>query len=233
MSEEMSPSRTRVLIVDDHPAVRESLASWIGRQPDLEVCGEAIDTCDALQLVNTTRPELAVIDISLKSGNGLDLIKRIMDRTDSVRILVWSTHSESLYAERCLRAGALGYIQKDQAMDKLMEAIRRVLSGKVYLSSNLTERLLQRNVGDHRKNPTESVLDTLADREIEVLRLIGEGRKHPISRNNSISAFTRSKHTERGSSLNYFWRAEPNWFASRPNGPWKIPSTLCPTNTLR
>ena len=117
--------RARVLIVDDHPAVREALALRISRQPDLEVCGEAADTSDALRLVAEILPDAAVVDISLKTGNGIDLIKRIKDRNDQVRILVWSMHSESLYAERALRAGALGYINKGHATDRIVEAIRR------------------------------------------------------------------------------------------------------------
>ena len=169
--------RSRVLIVDDHPAVREALALRIGRQPDLEVCGEAADMSDALRLVTDTRPDVAVVDISLKTGNGIDLIKRIKDRNDCVRMLVWSMHSESLYGERALRAGALGYINKDQATDKIIEAIRRVLEGKVWLSAALAERVLQRAVGGGRKEVTRSPLDVLADRELEVFRLIGEGVK--------------------------------------------------------
>jgi DNA-binding NarL/FixJ family response regulator len=169
--------RARVLIVDDHPAVREALALRIGRQPDLEVCGEAADMSDALRLVTDTRPDVAVVDISLKTGNGIDLIKRIKDRNDRIRMLVWSMHSESLYAERALRAGALGYINKDQATDKIIEAIRRVLVGKVWLSAALAERVLQRAVGGGRKEVTRSPLDVLADRELEVFRLIGEGVK--------------------------------------------------------
>jgi DNA-binding NarL/FixJ family response regulator len=165
------------LIVDDHPAVREALASRIGRQPDLEVCGEAADTTEALRLVADTQPDMAVVDISLKTGNGIDLIKRITDRNDRVRMLVWSMHSESLYAERALRAGALGYINKDQATDKIVEAIRRVLDGKVYLSDAMAEKLLHRTVGGGRKGATRSTLDALADRELEVFRLIGQGVK--------------------------------------------------------
>jgi DNA-binding NarL/FixJ family response regulator len=163
--------------VDDHPAVREALALRIGRQPDLEVCGEAADTGEALRLVAEARPDVAVIDISLKSGNGIDLIKRIRDRDDHVRLLVWSMHSESLYAERALRAGALGYVNKDQATDTIVEAIRRVLEGKVWLSEAMTERLLQRAVGGKREDATRSPLDVLADRELEVFRLIGQGVK--------------------------------------------------------
>ena len=169
--------RARVLIVDDHPAVREALALRISRQPDLEVCGEAADTSDALRLVAEILPDAAVVDISLKTGNGIDLIKRIKDRNDHVRILVWSMHSESLYAERALRAGALGYINKDQATDRIVEAIRRVLEGKVYLSEALAERLLQRAVGAGRQEITHSPVDTLADRELEVFLLIGHGVK--------------------------------------------------------
>jgi DNA-binding NarL/FixJ family response regulator len=168
---------SRVLIVDDHPAVREALALRIGRQPDLEVCGEAADMSDALRLVTDTRPDVAVVDISLKTGNGIDLIKRIKDRNDRIRMLVWSMHSESLYAERALRAGALGYINKDQATDRIIEAIRRVLEGKVWLSETLAERMLQRAVGGQRQEIMRSPLDVLADRELEVFRLIGEGVK--------------------------------------------------------
>jgi DNA-binding NarL/FixJ family response regulator len=115
--------------------------------------------------------------ITLKAGNGIDLIKRIRDRNDHVRILVWSMHSEALYAERALRAGALGYVNKDQATDRIVEAIRRVLEGKVFLSEAMTERLLQRAVGGAREEVTPSPLDVLADRELEVFRLIGEGVK--------------------------------------------------------
>ena len=170
-------NRARVLIVDDHPAVREALALRIDRQADLEVCGEAADLSEALRLIAETRPDVAVIDITLKTANGIDLIKRIRDRNDHVRILVWSMHSEALYAERALRAGALGYVNKDQATERIVEAIRRVLQGKVYLSEAMTERLLQRAVGGEREEVARSPLDVLADRELEVFRLIGGGAK--------------------------------------------------------
>jgi len=177
MKQNQARKRARILIVDDHPAVREALASRIGRQPDLEVCGEAADMSEALRLVADTRPDLAVVDISLKTGSGIDLIKRIKDRNDSVRMLVWSMHSESLYAERALRAGALGYINKDQATDKIIDAIRRVLDGKVYLSDAMAEKMLHRAVGGSRNDVLRSPLDLLADRELEVFRLIGQGVK--------------------------------------------------------
>jgi len=177
MSRHNSKKRARVLIVDDHPAVREALAMRIGRQCDLEVCGEAADMSEALRLVADTQPDVAVVDISLKTGCGIDLIKRIKDRNDTVRMLVWSTHSESLYAERALRAGALGYINKDQATDKIVEAIRRVLEGKVYLSEAMVQTMLQRTVGGERAEVTRSPLDALANRELEVFRLIGQGMR--------------------------------------------------------
>src|SRR6266705_4372256 len=177
MKRNPTKKRARILIVDDHPAVREALASRIGRQPDLEVCGEAADMSEALGLVADTQPDLAVVDISLNTGNGIDLIKRIKDRNDSVRMLVWSMHSESLYAERALRAGALGYINKDQATDKIVDAIRRVLEGTVYLSDAMAEKMLHRAVGGGREEVPRSPLDALADRELEVFRLIGQGVK--------------------------------------------------------
>jgi DNA-binding NarL/FixJ family response regulator len=177
MSRDAGERRARVLIVDDHPAVREALAMRIGRQSDMEVCGEAADLSEALRLVADTQPDVAVVDISLKTGCGIDLIKRIKDRNGSVRMLVWSTHSESLYAERALRAGALGYINKDQATDKIVEGIRRVLEGKVYISDAMIQAMLQRSVGREQHQATRSPLDALADRELEVFRLIGEGVK--------------------------------------------------------
>jgi DNA-binding NarL/FixJ family response regulator len=169
--------RARVLIVDDHPAVREALAIRIGGQRDLEVCGEAADMREALLLLADTQPDVAVVDISLKSGNGLDLIKRIRDRNDRVHVLVWSMHSEALYAARALRAGALGYVNKDQATDKIVEAIRRVREGKVYLSDTMAERMLHRAVGREQEKVMPSPLDALTDRELEVFRLIGQGMK--------------------------------------------------------
>lgn len=177
MSEKKIADKIRILIVDDHPAVRESLAAWISRQPDLEVCGEAAEMSEALRSIESNRPDLAIVDISLKNGNGIDLIKRIKARTDAVRILVWSSHSEALYAERALRAGSLGYVNKEQAMDKMMDAIRQVLKGKIYLSEAMVEKFLQRTVGDGGKDDHGSPLEALADRELEVFRLVGEGVK--------------------------------------------------------
>jgi DNA-binding NarL/FixJ family response regulator len=157
--------------------VREGLASRIGRERDLEVCGEAADLGEALRLAADCQPDLAIIDISLKTGNGLDLIKRIKARHHRVRMLVWSMHSESLYAERALRAGALGYVNKDQATDQIIAAIRRVQEGKIYLSDALAERLLHRAVSPVQQENDRSPVQALADRELEAFLLIGQGLK--------------------------------------------------------
>lgn len=164
----------RILIVDDHPAVREGLQLWISRQPDMEVCGEAADIPEALQLYATTAPDVVIIDISLRSGNGMDLIKRLKSRDKNARLLVCSMHSDTLFAERALRAGAMGYVNKDNASEQMVRAIRKLLEGKIFLSEGLAEQLLTRAVG------TESVtvrtpLESLSDRELEVFQHIGQG----------------------------------------------------------
>ena len=170
-------NKIRILIVDDHPAVREVLAIRISHLPEWKVCGEAANIAEALQLVASTKPDVAIIDISLKTGDGIDLIKRIKARSKGVRMLVWSMHSENLYAERALRAGAMGYITKDQATDQIVEAIRQILAGKVYLSEDMAAKLLHRAVGKREEQLSRSPLDTLSDRELEVFRWIGHGLK--------------------------------------------------------
>jgi len=177
MAKNKSEKRARVLIVDDHPAIREALSLRIDRQPDLAVCGEAADIADALRLVGARKPDVAVVDLTLKTGSGIELIKRIRDRHANIRILVWSMHSESFYAKRALRAGALGYISKDEATDRIIDAIRSVLKGKIWLSETMAESILQRTIGTPHGEIAPTPLDTLADREMEVFRLIGEGIK--------------------------------------------------------
>jgi DNA-binding NarL/FixJ family response regulator len=163
----------RILIVDDHPIVRRGLAQLIAQEPDLDVCGEAADAPEAMQQVSATQPDLAVIDISLKSGNGIELVKQIKAVNDKVKMLVSSMHDESLYAERALRAGAKGFINKEEATTNIIEAIRQILRGKVYLSGRMTERVLQQVVNG---DPVEqSPVDSLSDRELEVFELIGQG----------------------------------------------------------
>jgi DNA-binding NarL/FixJ family response regulator len=201
----MSASKTtenkqpaRVLIVDDHPAVREALAIRISTQRDLEVCGEAADMAEALRLIAATDPDVAVIDIALKDGNGIDLIKRIKDRNDRVRMLVWSMYGEDLYAERALRAGALGYLNKEHATDEIVNAIRQVLAGKVYLNRIMTEKLLKRAVGDTGPSLERSPVEALSNRELEVLRLIGQGLKtQEVAERLHLSPKTVETHRDR------------------------------------
>ena len=169
---EATAAKARILIVDDHPVVREGLAMHLAAQRDLEVCGEAEDLPGALALLSS-RPDVAIIDISLKNSNGIELIRRIKDRDDKVRILVWSMYPENLYAERVLRAGAHGYLNKGQATHHVLDAVRAVLQGQVYVSGEQANRLLQRVVG--RQAEERSAIDSLSDRELEAFQLIGEG----------------------------------------------------------
>jgi len=163
-----------VLIVDDHPVVRDGLAAQLATVDDLEVCGAAEDVASALALIESRRPDVAIIDISLKSGNGIDLIKRIRAHNTTVRLLVWSMYPETLYAERALRAGAQGYVHKGRATREILDALRAVLAGKVYLSGDEADRLLQRLVGGQ---PVErSPIENLSDRELEAFELIGQGQ---------------------------------------------------------
>jgi DNA-binding NarL/FixJ family response regulator len=170
---EGASAKAKVLIVDDHPVVREGLAMHIATQPDLEVCGEAEDLPGALALLASAEPDVAIIDISLKNSNGIELIRRIKDRRDAVRILVWSMYPENLYAERALRAGAHGFLNKGQATHRVLDAVRAILQGRVYVSGELADQLLRRVVG--QKSEDRSPIDSLSDRELEAFQLIGEG----------------------------------------------------------
>jgi DNA-binding NarL/FixJ family response regulator len=163
---------TRILIVDDHPLVRTGFSQLIGDCPDLEVCGEAGDMAEALKQIDATSPDLAIIDLSLAGGSGLDLIERIKSRNKDILMLVASMHDETLYAERVLAAGARGYINKQEAQDSIIRAIRQVLSGKVYLSQQMTDRLLSGMVD---ANGEKRDIDSLSNRELQVFELIGAG----------------------------------------------------------
>ncbi len=163
---------TRILIVDDHPLVRTGFAQLIGDCPDLEVCGEAGDMAEAMKQIETSKPDLAIIDLSLAGGSGLDLIERIKSRHKNILMLVASMHDETLYAERVLAAGARGYINKQEAQDRIIQAIRQVLGGKVYLSQQMTDRLLSGMVD---ANGEKRDIDSLSNRELQVFELIGHG----------------------------------------------------------
>lgn len=164
----------RILIVDDHPLVRTGFVQLISDENDLEVCGEAADEAQAMALVERTHPDLVIVDLSLAGGSGINLIERIKAHYGSIAMLVVSMHDESLYAERVLAAGALGYLNKQEAPNDIIKAIRRVLDGKVYVSAQLTERLLDGLTGSV-KNEGQSPMQRLSNRELEVFELIGRG----------------------------------------------------------
>jgi DNA-binding NarL/FixJ family response regulator len=165
----------RILIVDDHPMMRQGLAQLINHEPDLTVCGEADTASQALEEVTSRRPDLVLLDISLPDKNGLELIKDLHAWSPEVLILVVSMHDEALYAERVLRAGARGYIMKQEGGRILMEAVRRVLSGRVYVSEKMAARILETFSG-RRVETLVSPVEQLSDREFEVFQLIGEGK---------------------------------------------------------
>ena len=170
-----SSPRKKILIVDDHPLVREGLAVRISAQPDLEVCGEAEDAEQALAKYAATAPDLVIVDISLKTGHGLELIKQIKAKQPRVKTLVISAYDESIYAERALRAGALGYIGKQECRENVIVAIRTVLDGRRYLSPQATDRLVGLAIGSHAPQPLLPI-EQLTDREMEVFQLIGQGQ---------------------------------------------------------
>jgi DNA-binding NarL/FixJ family response regulator len=168
------PKKYRVLLVDDHPIVRQGLALLIDREPDLCVCGEAEGAHSAFHAITTLCPDIVVLDISLSGPDGLDVLKELRLKTSSLPVLILSMHDESIYAERAMRAGANGYIMKQEATEKVLVAIRRILQGDVYLSDRLTTTMLQHYV--RGSSPSKlSPLVNLTDRELEVFRLIGEG----------------------------------------------------------
>ena len=171
-----SPPRVaRVLIVDDHPAAREGLAYRLGLEPDFEVCGEAADMAEALRTFNETAPDVIVVDLGLRRGDGLDLIARLKSHGCTAKMLVWSWRSESLYAERSLRAGASGYIGKDEATSTIITALHRILAGDVYLSPEMMKVIVRRNVAGLDKDITPDSLGELSNRELEVFQLTGQG----------------------------------------------------------
>jgi DNA-binding NarL/FixJ family response regulator len=170
-----NPARRRVFLVDDHPLVREWLASMVALEPDLEVCGQAEAAAAALAAVPQARPDLMVVDLSLPRGSGLDLIKNMQAQFPAVRLLVLSMHDEASVAERAFRAGAHGYAVKRESGPRIIDGIRTVLEGKFYASPSLMAQLAGRMFGGaaHSGGSPE---DLLSDREIEVFRLRGQGR---------------------------------------------------------
>jgi DNA-binding NarL/FixJ family response regulator len=170
----MTEEKKRVIIVDDHPLFRDRLSQLINHELDMEVCGESETAEQAIQLIRSLTPDLVIVDITLKGSSGLELIKGIRALSIGIPVLILSMHEESLYAERALRAGATGYITKHQAADEVLAAIRRVLTGEIYLSDKMTSVFLRSLTTTGAKSMPRPV-DRLADRELEVLELIGRG----------------------------------------------------------
>lgn len=168
--------KTKILIVDDHAIVRQGLHRLIETEPDFTVCAEAEDGPKALDLIAKTKPHIAIIDIGLQGMSGLDLIKNIKIRSPKLPILVVSMFDELVYAERVLRAGAKGYLMKKESAEKVIIAIRKILSGKLYLSEAISEKMLSK-MADAGSTVPASVIDILSDRELEVFQLIGRGYK--------------------------------------------------------
>jgi len=169
-----SARKSRVFLVDDHPLVREWLTNLIHQQGDLIVCGEADDPLEALNGIAASRPDVAVIDITLKSGSGLELIKQVKSSHPDVAVVVLSMHDESLYAERALRAGASGYVVKRETPRKIIAAIRRVLDGQLYVSEGFASLMAARFIKGGGAD-SESPVSRLSDRELEIFELLGQG----------------------------------------------------------
>jgi DNA-binding NarL/FixJ family response regulator len=188
-------SPVKILIVDDHPSVREGLALRISLHADLAVCGEAETEDQAIALVKQIGPDLVLVDISLKSGHGIELIKRIRSLDPAIKILVISGFQESLYAERALRAGALGYLNKQESNEKMIDAIRTVHAGERFLSPEMSRRLVSQALGT--SDATKTPIENLTDRELEIFRMIGEGsRTSAIANRLFLSTHTIDTHRE-------------------------------------
>ena len=174
-SSETATRKSRVFVVDDHPLVREGLANLINAQEDLTVCGEAEDSAQATAGILRTRPDVALIDISLQNESGLELVKDLATQFPEVALIVLSMHDETLYAERALRAGARGYVMKREASQNVLASIHRVLEGGVFVSERVANRIAIKAAA-RRKAADRSPVERLSDRELEIFRLLGQGR---------------------------------------------------------
>lgn len=193
----MKNAKKRILIVDDHPIVRQGFTLLLNQEPDFIVCGEAEEPRQALELAAAVNPELVLVDISLKESNGIELIKDLRTHFPSLPILVVSLHDENVYAERTLRAGAKGFVMKAEPTEVMLQAIRTVLSGEIYLSKRMRAKMLDRMFSSARSNDVSPV-DALSDRELEVFQLIGEGLgTRTIADRLSLSVKTVETHKSR------------------------------------
>ncbi len=187
-------AKRRVVLVDDHPIVRDGLVQMISRQPDLEVCGEASSADEALGVVEKLAPDLVIVDIFLEGINGIELTKLLRERHSSLPILILSMHDEGLYAERAIRAGAMGYVMKQEASRTILEAIRTVLVGEVYLSDGIKE-ILSDHGSEYNDDNLGNAVERLSSREMDVFVLIGRGKKrNEIAKELDISIKTVETH---------------------------------------
>jgi DNA-binding NarL/FixJ family response regulator len=222
-----SGKKYRVLLVDDHPLVRRGLAEVISREPDMETCGEAADVAEAISEVERSKPDIVVVDLTLKTGHGLELLERLKAHVPNLKTLVSSMHDETLFAERVLRAGARGYVTKQEPPETLVRAIRQVLRGELYLSPRMTSRLLNRVVVG--ASTQEDPVQNLSNREVEVYEMIGQGLTiQQIASRLHLSPKTVETHREKikqklnvksSAELNrraVQWVIERGWMASAP-----------------
>ena len=229
--------KQRVLLVDDHPLVCEGLAQRINEESDMEVCGQAQNAHTALEAIEKLRPHIAVIDISLGKGNGIELIKDIKVRHPLLPALVLSMHDEALYAERSLHAGAKGYVMKQEDTTIVLRAIRQVLHGQVYLSEKVKEGIVNRVGGNIPKGEITSLSQQLSDREFEVFQLIGDGYgTNEIAERLHLSMKTVASHREnikRKLNLNTsdeLTRRAIHWLRYRDSAPGALDSDAPPSS---
>ncbi|MHC4215965.1 MAG: response regulator transcription factor [Planctomycetota bacterium] len=173
-------NKKKVFIVDDHPIVRDGLMTIINHEKDLAVCGEAEEPQEALKAISELKPDVVIADITLKNSNGIELTKTLKACCPKLPVIVLSIHDESIYAERALRAGARGYLMKEVASENIVIAIRTVLSGEIYVSNRMGKKLLRKMAAAGKADTISAPTDSLSDRELEVLRLTGQGYKPSI-----------------------------------------------------
>ena len=185
------PKDSSILIVDDHPLFRQGLREMILREPGWQVCGEAADATEAMRLVEETKPDLVIVDITLDQTDGIDLIQTLCKKNRELSVLVVSMHDESLYAERSINAGAMGYVMKLEPPKTVKTAIHRVLAGEMYLSHRVAISLVAKLTHGDTAEPKETPQDRLTERELEVFRLLGKGKDaHQISQELDITVAT-------------------------------------------
>ncbi|MEQ1858299.1 MAG: response regulator transcription factor [Chthoniobacteraceae bacterium] len=221
MPDTSTPAKRKVLLVEDHPMFRERLAHLINKELGMTVCGETDNIREAMEIITATKPDVAIVDITLRGSSGLELIKDIKAQGLSLPVLVLSMHEEDLYAERALHAGAQGYISKNEASSEVIEAIQKVLAGDVYVSSRVTSRILQR-IGKMGDRADKSAIELLSDRELEVFQLAGRGmNSREIAKELNLSEGTIDSYRFRiRQKLNFsssadFYRQAAQWVAEQ------------------